>query len=188
MAPDTRTALLLTAERLIRTRGYSAFSYADLAAAVGIRKASIHHHFPAKADLGLALVDEYRARFRALLADIERDHPEVPARLRAYGALYAEGLREGMLCLCGMLASDAAALPEALRTATRAFFTEQLEWLARAAAAGQRARALRAGRSPAAVAEHLLGALQGGSLLGWALGDPGVVERALEDALAGVLW
>jgi len=28
------------------------FSYADLAKSVGVSKASIHHHFPAKEDLG----------------------------------------------------------------------------------------------------------------------------------------
>jgi hypothetical protein len=30
---------------LIQTRGYSAFSYQDVADSLGIRKASIHYHF-----------------------------------------------------------------------------------------------------------------------------------------------
>ena len=53
---DTRAELLIQAETLVRGRGYAGFSYADLAEAVGIRKASIHHHFPTKVDLGAALV------------------------------------------------------------------------------------------------------------------------------------
>lgn len=54
---DTRTALLQSAERAARQRGYDGFSYADLAGDVGLRKASIHHHFPTKATLALALIE-----------------------------------------------------------------------------------------------------------------------------------
>ena len=109
---STRDALLQAAERLVRSRGYSAFSYADLAEAVGIRKASIHHHFPAKADLGAALVEDYIARFRDLLADIGTAEPTALGRLERYGQIYEASVRDGMLCLCGMLATEAQVLPE----------------------------------------------------------------------------
>ena len=66
---DTRTELLIQAESLVRGRGWSGFSYADLAEAVGIRKASIHHHFRTKDDLGAALVDATLAR-RAYQANL----------------------------------------------------------------------------------------------------------------------
>jgi len=42
------------AEALIQSRGYSAFSYQDISDRLGIRKASIHYHFPSKTDLGVA--------------------------------------------------------------------------------------------------------------------------------------
>ena len=58
----------------MRRHGYSAFSYADLAVAVGIRKASIHHHFPTKADLAAALVAAYDIRYDAALADVASSH------------------------------------------------------------------------------------------------------------------
>ena len=48
MSLDMRSTLIDVATGQVRRLGYSAFSYADLAAAVGIRKPSIHHHFPAK--------------------------------------------------------------------------------------------------------------------------------------------
>ncbi|HIE19064.1 TPA: TetR/AcrR family transcriptional regulator, partial [Candidatus Bathyarchaeota archaeon] len=35
--------------------GYGGFSYSDLSKALGITKASIHHHFPSKEELGLAV-------------------------------------------------------------------------------------------------------------------------------------
>lgn len=72
-AVDTKSALLAEAETLVRTVGYTAFSYADLSERVGIRKASIHHHFPTKEALGNALIDSYLARFVK-----DRSFPEAP--------------------------------------------------------------------------------------------------------------
>ena len=70
---ETAGQILDLAETLIQTRGYSAFSYQDIADSLGIRKASIHYHFPSKADLGVAVVDRYVARFAAGLAEIAAD-------------------------------------------------------------------------------------------------------------------
>jgi hypothetical protein len=53
---DTKTAFLDSANRLARTRGFDAFSYADLSKDIGLRKVSIHYHFPTKADLALDLI------------------------------------------------------------------------------------------------------------------------------------
>jgi TetR/AcrR family transcriptional repressor of nem operon len=45
------------AEQLVQTRGFNGFSYADIAAEIGISKASLHYHFPTKAMLGERLID-----------------------------------------------------------------------------------------------------------------------------------
>jgi TetR/AcrR family transcriptional repressor of nem operon len=52
MNKTTKTTLLDVAEELLLTRGYNGFSYNDIAEKVGIRKASIHYHFPSKSGLG----------------------------------------------------------------------------------------------------------------------------------------
>ena len=70
--PETTTLLLNTAQGLIQTRGFNAFSYKDLAEAVGIRTASIHYHFPAKAELGVALMERYIADLNQALENIDR--------------------------------------------------------------------------------------------------------------------
>ena len=75
MSITTKAALLSYAETQMRSKGYSAFSYADLAAKVGIRKASIHHHFPTKECLGAELINDYIARFNETLLSIEIMHP-----------------------------------------------------------------------------------------------------------------
>ena len=55
-------AILDVAERLVQTRGFNGFSYADVASELAVTKASLHYHFPSKAELGEALIDRYATR------------------------------------------------------------------------------------------------------------------------------
>ncbi|MBN3101089.1 TetR family transcriptional regulator [Pectobacterium brasiliense] len=48
----TKQALVKEAMILIRRKGHSSFSYADLVTKIGISKACIHHHFPSEEMLG----------------------------------------------------------------------------------------------------------------------------------------
>ncbi len=54
--------------RWLSRAALNGFSYADIAEVVGIRKPSIHHHFPSKADLVRALVAGYQDDLAAGLA------------------------------------------------------------------------------------------------------------------------
>ncbi len=56
---DTKLKILDTAQELIQKLGVNAMSYADISTAVGIRKASIHYHFPSKEDLLVSLLERY---------------------------------------------------------------------------------------------------------------------------------
>ncbi|MDH8172912.1 DUF417 family protein [Klebsiella pneumoniae] len=47
---STYDKILRLTDTLIQQRGFLGFSYADLEKEIGIRKASIHHHFPGKTD------------------------------------------------------------------------------------------------------------------------------------------
>lgn len=178
---DTRGSLLSAAEQLVRTRGYSGISYADLATAVGIRKASIHHHFPGKADLGIALVEQYIERFEGALADIEQTEPTALGRIRRYAKLYEASVRQGMLCLCGMLVTEVNNLPEAVQTTVATYFAQQLKWLQRVVSAGQKSGELSTRMSARRTAAHVLSTLQGSSLVAWGVGDPSTVKRSSDD-------
>src|ERR1041384_1227500 len=120
--PDTRRLILQEAEFLIRTRGYAAFSYADLAARAQLTKASPPHHVPTKEALIVVLVREYIERFVAVLARIKADYAGPGARLRAYANLFLDGFEKGMLPLCGALSAERSALPEAMRPTVEDFF------------------------------------------------------------------
>jgi TetR/AcrR family transcriptional repressor of nem operon len=180
----TREQLMAAAERLVRTRGYSAISYADLAKEVGIRKASIHHHFPGKADLGAALAAEYAARFAVMLDAIDRDEADASARIRRYASVYEASVRDGMLCLCGMLVTEIHVLPDEVRAGVRRFFAQQLAWLTRVLAEGAARGELRLASAPETASERILSALEGATLVAWGMGDPGVVARATTDLIA----
>lgn len=183
MGVGTRDALLERAEHLIRTRGYAAFSYADLADSIGIRKASVHHHFPQKVDLGSALIAGYVARLQSDLDAIRQFDPGAPARLAAYAQRFRSSLDRGMLPLCAALAAERDALPAPLQADVTGFFRLHLHWLLDIVREGIETRHLRSDIDPLRAASLLLSTLEGGSLVGWALQDTGCVLSAFQDAL-----
>jgi TetR/AcrR family transcriptional repressor of nem operon len=120
------------ATSMVQTRGYNGFSYADIADMVGIRKASVHHYFPGKGDLGREVASRYRRGFGEALADIESETVDPTVRLEHYAELYARQMSEqGRMCLCGMLAAEYATLPAAVQDEVRGFFDDQRAWLTR---------------------------------------------------------
>ena len=180
---DTRSQLLHEAEVLIRTRGYAAFSYADLSGRLGISKASVHHHFPSKEALMTVLLAEYIVRFKAALAGILAQYAAAGDRLRAYGRLFLDGFEKGLLPLCGALSAERAALPEALHGEISDFFQIHLDWLAIVIADGVARGELRA-QSGADAGMLLLSTLEGGSFVAWALQKKAPVLAAFESALS----
>ena len=169
---DTRAALLLQAETLVRRRGYAGFSYADLAETVGIRKASIHHHFATKSDLAHALVAAYDARYDAALAGIRADEPDAIGRIAAYGALYLGGVEAGLGCLCAVLAIEGEALPASLRADIVGFFEKHIAWLEGVLAEGIAAGCVRASAEPGPTARMVIAALEGALLMERLLAGP----------------
>jgi len=121
--------ILDVAETIIQKQGYNGFSYADISKAVNIRKASIHHHFPSKAALAVAVVRRYRDVFNNSLTKIKLKHDDWLDKLYQYGNLYEHALSENKLCLCGMLASDVETLPRLLKKEVQLFFTDHIAWL-----------------------------------------------------------
>ena len=186
MNPDTRSRLLQEAEFLIRTRGYAAFSYADLAERVAVTKASIHYYFPTKEELIVVLVREYIERFVATLAQIKQQHAGPAERLRAYANLFLDGFEKGMLPLCGALSAERSALPESMRPQVQDFFQIHLDWLDGVLADGVTAGALRPDLSREQVALLLLSTLEGGTFVGWALAQKAPVLAAFEAALQNI--
>jgi TetR/AcrR family transcriptional repressor of nem operon len=183
---STREALVERAIGIVRRAGYAGFSYADLSDAIGIRKASIHHHFPTKEDLGLAMVERYRRDFARELASIERHRTHAVQRLAAYAGLYRAGLERGSGCLCGVLALEISLLPTSVADGVRAFFDENEKWLEHVLAQGRRTGELRRLRHPTAAqqAHVILAALQGAMVMARAREDIEIFDEAARGLMA----
>ncbi|MFW9081914.1 TetR/AcrR family transcriptional regulator [Pseudomonas sp. P2757] len=168
---STRSDLLASAEILLRTKGYAAFSYADLAEEIGIKKASIHHHFPTKEGLAIAIVESYLFRFKNQLESIDDTHPLIIDRLNTFALMFAHSSESALLPLCGALAAELSALPESLKEMTRDFFEIHLNWLQANIVRGQEAGEIKIELDNVKVARLILNTLEGGSFVSWALND-----------------
>jgi TetR/AcrR family transcriptional repressor of nem operon len=182
---ETRDRLINQAVGIVRKSGYAGFSYADLSNAVGMAKASIHHHFPSKGDLGVAMVESYRQSFARQLAEIRDRETECAKRLALYSDLYRAGLEDGRGCLCGVLAAEFPDLPRPVQTALQAFFEDNTEWLEavleerRNPSDGERRKI-----SARQLAQMVLATLQGAMLMARAQNNVAVFDAAAGAAIA----
>jgi len=177
-------AILDVAEGLAQTRGYNGFSYADVAAQLSVTKASLHYHFPSKAELGRALIERYRAAFAEALVTISREADEPCEKLERYVALYDAVIRNDRMCLCGMLAAEYATLPEAMQTQLQLFFDANEHWLATVLEEGRRVGRFAFKERANERARVLLGALEGAMLMARSYGDPRRFRAAADCVLA----
>ena len=165
---DTRSRILDAAQELIQRVGANAISYQHISDAVGIRKASIHHHFPSKEDLIEALIRRYTAYFGGIVKGIlESDRP-APEKLRRYAGLFEATLRQGAhdrACPCAMLGAELATLGSASAGLIREFYRENEKWLTRLLEQGRAERSLSFEGSPQATASLIFALLEGGMLV-----------------------
>ncbi len=164
-AKDTATKLLDAAQSLVQERGFNAFSYKDLAAAVGIRTASIHYHFEAKADLGKALMERYYRELEQSLDEIDRKARTNEGKLKRFIGLYRSTQKRGAICLCGSLASDLNTLPEGVQTEVTAYLKRSEKWVTQKIRDGIRSGEFVAAGTPASTASTLVAGLQGALIL-----------------------
>ncbi len=107
--------ILEVAMELVQTRGYSAFSYQDLSERLGIAKASIHHHFPSKEDLGKAVAEKYNADVKAALAEAKRKSDDPRVQLEGYVRFVREIIKtRDRICAAGSVQSEINVVPEAM--------------------------------------------------------------------------
>ena len=183
---DTSERILDVAERLVQTRGFNGFSYADIAEALDVTKASLHYHFPSKADLGKRLIERYEETFLATLQTIDAAGAAPREKLKRYAQVYADVLRDNRMCLCGMLASDYATLPKAMKEEVKHFFDENEQWLAAVLEQGRKNGSLQFKGSAVALAQAIVGSLEGAMMLARSYGDASRFDTAAERLIASL--
>ena len=186
VSADTSRRILDVAERLVQTRGFNGFSYADIAEALDVTKASLHYHFPTKGDLGKRLIERYEESFLAALKGIDSAGAGARDKLKRYIRIYADVLRDNRMCLCGMLASDYATLPKPMKEEVKHFFDENEQWLAAVLDAGRKAGKLEFKGSALELARAMVGSLEGAMMLARSYGEVSRFDTAAERLIAAL--
>ena len=186
---DTRREILKLARELVQSRGFNGFSYQDLADRLGIRKASIHYHFPSKEDLAIALLEAYRQRVRdwASSPKIADATPErkLDYLFEVYGDIVSSGSK---ICPAGMFSSDWNTLSEKTREKLKELMTEQRRWLVRLIREGRESGAFSTQNEPVELTRLLFAGIQGAVQLARVQADPSLFEsvaRQLKTLVTG---
>lgn len=163
---DTKTKIMDCAEHLIRSRGYDAFSYADIAKEIGIRKASIHYHYAAKSDLALALITRYHSNIIAALHDHRDRDISASDKIKAYLSLYKNGLSGGdAICLCIALSAARENLTEEVTDQLSRFRQDSIEWLSSIFVQGLNDNSISSVNDAQAEAYSCLAIVEGGHIM-----------------------
>jgi len=185
--PGTAARILDIAERLVQVRGFNGFSYADVAAELGISKAALHYHFAGKADLGEALISRYTSNFAEALASVDATAADAPARLAGYADLYLQVLRNEKMCLCGMLAAEYQTLPQPMREAVMRFFDQNEGWLEGVLEQGRTDGVLQFAGPGRTTARLIIGSLEGAMLIARPYGDDARFQATVDSLLGGLI-
>ncbi|MDE1991275.1 MAG: TetR/AcrR family transcriptional regulator [Rhizobiaceae bacterium] len=174
--------IVRSARGLIVAGGYNSFSFADISAEVSIRKASIHHHFPTKADLVKTVVARYREEALHGLAMADANIADPLARLRAYTGFWEACIRDNNapFCICAMLAAELPVLPGEVTIEVRGHFRDLSGWLATVLQKGVAEGRLVLSRPAAEEALSFMATVHGAMLSARAYGDPLVFTAIIE--------
>jgi TetR/AcrR family transcriptional repressor of nem operon len=187
MKPSSTTSddILACARSLIVSGGYNGFSYADIADVVGIRKASIHHHFPSKAELVRTLVSRYRLAAEEGIANLEQGVPGALEQLRAYIGYWKAciGDASAPFCVCALLAGELPMLPEEVALEVRAYFRYLAGWLTAVFERGVRQKTIVLANAPHVEAEIFMATVHGAMLSARAYGDTNVFGSIMDPQL-----
>jgi TetR/AcrR family transcriptional repressor of nem operon len=143
MSENAKEAILGTARRMAQAHGYAGLNFRDIGAEVGIKAASIYHHFPSKADLGAAVAKRYWEDTAAVLEALSASTKDPKKALKAYPGLFRSSLEnENRMCMHSFMAAESDDLPDAVKAEVLAFADVNIAWLTRmlAAATGSKSK------------------------------------------------
>lgn len=173
--------ILDIAETLIQTQGYNAFSFRDIAQAIGIKTSSIHYYFPTKAELGKAVVARHIDALHIELVEVLKNEA-ISSKKKihlfldsVFSKTYASNRK---MCLGGMLASDVLTLPETIQFEVRVFFNRIEKWLEQLLSQGKAKGDFHFTGSAKKEAEFILALLEGSLLLARLFQDEGKLQMA----------
>lgn len=182
-----REHIVATAAAMLAAHGFAGTSLQALAAAAGVTKNQILHHYKSKDGLAAAVVEAGQAAWRSELATPATIYPEARESLRFVLRRAAELEQGGWphLRVLAMLAGETAGLPPALVQHVQTAMTEVFDYLRGLAKALKRGGSVGQEQKPRAMAGLILAALLGANALHGSSGLLG--EASLHAALAELI-
>ena len=177
---DTRQRILDSAQRLTQTRSFHGFSFQDIADEVGVRKASLYHHFDSKDDVAVAMLKRAADWVRAELKKTEEREPK--ERLEAYFDIFHQIYGKGeRMCPGGSFAAVFDAVSSPVQTAVHRFAKMHVDWLEDVVRDGVEQGQFTIGdQRPRDVAAQIAAAVQGALLVGRLSSDRHVLDVVVE--------
>jgi len=181
----TAVRILEAGRQLIMRRGYAGFSYADVADAINITKASIHHHFPSKTDLAIAVVRQSRAAFDADMAALRASGADGLAQLRAYIGHWERCIADDSapFCVAGMLGAEVPALPNEVAQEVKAHFEDLTAWLVPVLESAEKSKLIKLAAPVQTEAATLVSLVYGAMLAARAYGNAALFKEVTDSAL-----
>ena len=168
---NSKRTILNLAESLLQDKGFNGFSYAHIASELGVKNAAIHYHFPGKEDLGIAVIQRYRDRFKLWINNSRVKDLSHEAKLDWFFGIYTSMRADkGKVCLVGSMEAEFNSIPEGLQVEVQELHKELLAWLQATLAEGREAGAFVFKGEPVDKAAVILSALQGALQMARALG------------------
>lgn len=171
---NAREKILEVAEQLIVQYGSNGFSYRHISDAIGIRKASIHHHFPTKVDLILELGEIKAGSFFTRMNQIMVSKASALEKLDRYFGLFEENFIHGCgasVSFFGMLGAEIESQDDRVASGVRNFFRENISRLSAMIAEGMEEGTLRRTGNPEVMAAAIFSMLEGAMIIVRAGGD-----------------
>jgi TetR/AcrR family transcriptional repressor of nem operon len=183
---STADDILACSRMLIVSGGYNGFSYADIAKVVGIRKPSIHHHFPSKAELVKTLLERYLVEAREGVENLERALPGPLDQLRTYINYWKAciGDDSAPFCVCALLANELPVLPQEVALQVRSYFRFLSGWLTSVLEHGAEQGVVKLADTPRVEAEAFMATVHGAMSSARAYGDTAIFGIIMESQLA----
>jgi len=182
---ETAERIMDVAHQLLAERGYSAFSYADIAEAIQIRKASIHHHFPTKAALVVAVLERHRNRMKEGTNALDQRISSPVDRLAAYAAHWEDCIhsRTEPFCIAALLGAELPSLPPEVQAEAKKHFKYLRGWIARTLEEGVKERIIKLSATPDVEADAFMAVVHGAMISARIYGSSIVFKQITADAI-----
>lgn len=184
---DTKTKILDAAESLIKKSGINATSFQKISDVVGIRKASLYHHFANKDALICAMIERCRDTYSTQYIDIVNSQISAVGKLKAIIQIYEDGLVDDRMCIIGMLSAGHCSLGEATKLQLQKTICNTIEVYSRIFAQGQQDKSINNNISPQQMATMFFYFLQGAQLIAKSLEGQDSFRQAVNAMLSSII-